>query len=299
MSSPTEPPKDLEQPNQLPPIYYLSPPQYEPSQRFHQTCNHNQEFIQYHRRLKMMLCGFVFMFFLLFTLSLHSGSYVQYVWTSENGTTPVPPPPPPPPPPFPFPGTPLVNLDFAKANIKTYYSSGRYDSDLWELANFWFSQLLNPSFRNATNRTVVFDVDDTVLANYPEMVATDFGYIPKIFDAWVQSANASAIQQTKWLYERVLHEGYTVIFLTGRKDTQANATLNNLQRVGFTQFSQLITRNSTEYSLTAEQYKSQRRKSLTDQGYNIIGCVGDQFSDCTGGYTVYAMKVPNFCYYIA
>jgi len=199
--------------------------------------------------------------------------------------------------PFPFPGTPLVNLDFAKANLKTYYSSGRYDSDLWELVNIWYSQLLG--YQSVVNRTVVFDIDDTVLANYPEMISTDFGYIPKIFDAWVQSANASAIQQTKWLYERALGEGFNIIFLTGRKDTQEAATRANLQRVGFTAFSQLITRTPSEYSLTAEQYKSQRRKDLEVQGYKIIGCIGDQFSDCTGGSTMFEMKVPNFCYYIA
>jgi len=37
---------------------------------------------------------------------------------------------------------------------------------------------------------------------------------------------------------------------------------------------------------------------LATQGYNIVGAIGDQFSDITGNNVGYAMKVINYCYII-
>jgi hypothetical protein len=54
-------------------------------------------------------------------------------------------------------------------------------------------------------------------------------------------------------------------------------------QVGYTNYVTLITRNSSEYALLASVYKANRRKQLSEQ-YDIIGCIGDQVSDCAGTY---------------
>jgi len=62
-----------------------------------------------------------------------------------------------------------INLAVAKAQIIAYYSSGMYEDDLSDSVDRWQ--------KHFTNRTVgpkdlvVFDIDDTVLSNYPTMVA--------------------------------------------------------------------------------------------------------------------------------
>jgi len=111
--------------------------------------------------------------------------------------------------------------------------------------------------------------------------------------------NATAIPQTKQFYLQLLELGYNVAFITGRRDTQRNATVGNLHNEGFTNYVTLILREPSEYSLSAFAYKSARRKQLAEEGWEIVGSIGDQLSDIDGDYAGYRMKVPNPCYYIA
>jgi len=111
--------------------------------------------------------------------------------------------------------------------------------------------------------------------------------------------NASAIPQTRQFYQALLALNYKIVFLTGRRDTTLNATIGNLELQGLSNYTQLIVRDPAEYPLTAYKYKSARREQLAQQGWNIVGCIGDQLSDIDGDYAGYRMKVPNPCYYIA
>ncbi|MCK7518917.1 MAG: hypothetical protein MZV64_14930 [Ignavibacteriales bacterium] len=79
-----------------------------------------------------------------------------------------------------------------------------------------------------------------------------------------------------------MQRDFKIIFITGKKDYQYNATLKNMKLVGYTEFDTIITRNKDEYKIKSAQYKSQKRKELTDKGYVIAGCVGDQLTDCAG-----------------
>lgn len=93
--------------------------------------------------------------------------------------------------------------------------------------------------------------------------------------------------------------GYTIVFLTGRNNNVENATIANLHQQGFVKYERLISRLPQEYHLTAYEYKSARRARLAQEGFNIVGCIGDQLSDINGDNAGYRMKVPNYCYYIA
>jgi len=39
-------------------------------------------------------------------------------------------------------------------------------------------------------------------------------------------------------------------------------------------------------------------KKLSEEGYRIIGCIGDQKSDLEGGYSGHKVKIPNYIYVI-
>ncbi len=45
-------------------------------------------------------------------------------------------------------------------------------------------------------------------------------------------------------------------------------------------------------------YKTAMRKKITEQGYDIVLSMGDQYSDLVGGYDDAMFKVPNPYYYI-
>ena len=148
------------------------------------------------------------------------------------------------------------------------------------------------------NSTVVFDIDETTLDNYKAIKKIGYGYESKYWDEWLGKAEAPAIQQVKELYDFLLQKGFKIIFITGKKDYQYNATLKNMKLVGYTEFDTIITRNKDEYKIKSAQYKSQKRKELTDKGYVIAGCVGDQLTDCQGENCGIVVKLPNYLYLV-
>ena len=53
-----------------------------------------------------------------------------------------------------------------------------------------------------------------------------------------------------------------------------------------------------EAKMKAVDFKSTKRVWLTEQGYKIIGTVGDQWSDLEGEYHGIRVKIPNYLYLI-
>lgn len=189
-----------------------------------------------------------------------------------------------------------VNLTIAKQRVKDYYESGRYDKELQQIVNRSIRHFkkISPTKKS----TVIFDIDETVLSNYADEKSISFGYIPKLYHEWVIQADAPAIPQTKRLYNFLVDRGFTIIFLTGRKHDEYQATIRNLKNQGFLQFEKLIVRQPHEVTLTAKMYKTNRRKALTQEGYHIVGCIGDQTSDLEGACSGHRVKVPNYRYMI-
>jgi len=191
----------------------------------------------------------------------------------------------------------IINVGVDKDIVRAYYENGQYADELWALCGTWMNYWTTQTY--VAKNSVVFDIDETILDNMPEILANDFAFIPATWNPWVNQSAAPAFPQTLQLYNYLIKTGYDVIFITGRHDTQDAATVLNLQRQNITGYAQLITRTPAEYSMTATQYKSQRRQSFQNSGaYNIVGCIGDQLSDCVGGYAGYIMKLPNYAYFI-
>jgi len=189
-----------------------------------------------------------------------------------------------------------LNLTIAKERVECYYECGQYDKDVSKIVKRALKHFKKvPSYKRAT---VIFDIDDTVLSDYADEKSISFGYVPKLSHEWILRADAPAIPETKRLYDYLVKRGFTIIFLTGRKYHEYDATIKNLSLQGFTHIDKLIVRQPDELSLTAEQFKVARRKKLSSDGYRIVGCVGDQWSDLVGGYTGYKVKLPNVRYCI-
>ena len=182
-------------------------------------------------------------------------------------------------------------------DVEDFHTGGGYDLEMSDVLTN--AQVYAGAGVAANNSVWVFDVDETSLSGYTEMLSIGFGYVAKLSHEWILSASAPALPQTQALYKQLIGAGYRVIFLTGRKDIESDATRANLISVGYTVFDTLITRVPAEYNLTATAYKSARRTQLVEQeGYNIVGCVGDQWSDLHGPYTGFKVKLPNYIYYL-
>lgn len=190
----------------------------------------------------------------------------------------------------------LVNLRIAKDTVKDYYESGKYDEELDKIFNEAKPQIERVKIKN--NSTAVFDVDETALSNYEISKRLDFGYDYKIVQDWVMSAKLPAIKQTLDFYNYLKSKGIKLIFLTGRQTEEYDATYQNLVEQGYRNFDTIIVRSEYERKIGAAEFKSQKRKELTDKGYEIIICVGDQWTDLEGNYTGIKIKLPNYLYEI-
>jgi len=158
--------------------------------------------------------------------------------------------------------------------------------------------------------TIVLDIDETSLTNWPNLAADDFGFIaggtcdvlpagPCGFNRWILKSSAEAVQPALKLFKAAKLNGVAVIFITGRPQSQRDATIVNLDHAGFVGWTELRTRPDGDVG-TVQDYKTKERIKVEEEpeGYTIIANVGDQMSDIDGGHSGCTFKVPNPFYFI-
>ncbi|MFC2134586.1 HAD family acid phosphatase [Bacteroidota bacterium] len=187
-------------------------------------------------------------------------------------------------------------MDSARDQVKEYYESGTYAGEVNQIIDETTQKLSGKKL--SENSAVIFDVDDTVLSSYEYTRLLGFGFNYSTWIQWMHDEKLTAIPQVKKIYDWLIEKDISVIFLTGRRAGECNATYNNLIKEGYTKFDTLICRPDRSFDAPASDYKSAERKALTDSGYDIIACFGDQWSDLAGDYTGIKVKLPNYLYQI-
>lgn len=195
------------------------------------------------------------------------------------------------------------NLTLVKNELKNYHDSGAYQKELTQVlhkAQKYIDQqaALNKEEKPSKKLAIVLDIDETSLSNYNSMIQRDFGGNRKQFHQDIMAANASAIKPMLTLYKDALHHHINVFFVTGRNESERQATEKNLIKAGYKQWTGLYLRPIDYTSKSIIPFKSQIRKTITEKGYTIIASIGDQHSDLKGGYTQRVFKLPNPYYYL-
>ena len=189
-----------------------------------------------------------------------------------------------------------VNLSIAREEVKQYYESGKFEEELNKVITDAKQKFDKAEFTDSS--VVIFDVDETALDNFELAEKMGFGYNYEMNKKWNAEMKAPAIKQVKELYDFLLSKGSKIIFLTGRNFYEYEVTYQNLVKEGYTVFDTLITQIGDETKMKAKDFKSGKRIWLTNQGYEIIGTVGDQWSDLEGEYHGIQVKIPNYLYLI-
>jgi predicted secreted acid phosphatase len=145
----------------------------------------------------------------------------------------------------------------------------------------------------------IFDVDDTALSNYTAMRRHTFKQIPKLDGGWVRERKAPAIPETRLFYQYMVARGFIVMFLSGRRHDEHEDTVANLKAQGFKVFDRLVVRPKGSDNCPAGLFKAEARKVIAEEGFEIVGCIGDQQSDFCGGNTGFEIKLPNYLYEMA
>lgn len=190
----------------------------------------------------------------------------------------------------------LINLGVAKKAVQNYYESNEYEKDC--------NKIIDEAIKHLNEITipekpiVIFDIDETSLSNYDHIKEIDFGYYYDIWLEWLKKSDAVAIPQTKRFYDLLISKNIGIVFISGRNKDSYEATLKNLHSQGYTKYDTVIVRNENERNMTAAEFKLNKRKELTQKGFNIVANVGDQLSDFYGGYSGYVIKLPNYLYIV-
>ena len=133
-----------------------------------------------------------------------------------------------------------TNLSTAKQLVGTYVTSGEYGREVVRVAAEANKYLLRriprgiPKYaKHSQKLAVVFDIDETTLSNVRHIQANDYGYLPKVWDAWVAEGQATAIVPVQAVYNPAVNAKVDVFFITGRKQSDAPGTERNLRQVGY------------------------------------------------------------------
>ncbi len=195
------------------------------------------------------------------------------------------------------------NLSLIRKEVKTYHDSGLYFKDLEAKIKEAQDYIIQQAQKNKENNSqqklaLVLDIDETSLSNYDKMVKRDFMGTQDEIHQEILAANSPVIEPMLTLYKSALAHGIEVFFVTGRHESERNATTANLAKAGYSNWSGLYLRPKNYAEPSIIPFKSEARANIAKKGYVIIASIGDQFSDIRGGYAEKGFKLPNPYYYL-
>ncbi len=185
-----------------------------------------------------------------------------------------------------------ANLFPHKQELRAYVESGAYRREIAAVAAQAQAWIERRAATGGARLTVIFDLDETLLDNWPYLSAMDFGYVHREWDRWVEEGKAPASEPVRAVYFAARRLGLDVVFLTGRPERARAATEKNLRAVGCGDFTALICRADGDKRSNGD-FKTAERRRLTAGGRTIIANIGDQESDLAGGFAERGFKLPN------
>ncbi|KAL5796466.1 hypothetical protein ACOSQ2_001286 [Xanthoceras sorbifolium] len=189
-------------------------------------------------------------------------------------------------------------------HIKKYMTSAQYNADS-ERAIEEVSLYLTTccSLQGDAKDAWIFDVDDTLLSTIPYYKKHAFGgekLNASSLEAWMKSSKAPALENTLNLYKDIKNKGFKIFLVSSRRETLRSYTVDNLINAGYHGWTSLELRGLEDEHMKVQQYKSQVRKRLINNGYRIWGIIGDQWSSIEGLPTAKrTFKLPNSMYYLS
>jgi hypothetical protein len=190
------------------------------------------------------------------------------------------------------------NLSPHKQEVRAYLEDGRHLRQVEAVAGRAKEWIEQRAARGGAKLTVIFDLDETLLFNWPHTRAMDFGYVEAAWDRWVDEASAPALEPVREVYRTARKLNVDVVFLTGRREPQRASTERNLRAIECGDFAALICKGVDDKRSAAAYKTAARKRLMEEEGRTIIANLGDQESDLAGGYSERVFKLPNPIYQI-
>jgi predicted secreted acid phosphatase len=196
-----------------------------------------------------------------------------------------------------------ANVGDAKTAALAYHDSGAYDHDLAMVASA-ASRWLEKRPPTVKRPALVLDIDETALSNWEILKLDDFGRpiggpcvpesdAPCGWAAWDQLGRDPAIAPTLQVFQLARRLNVAVFFITGRPESQREATERNLAEAGYTGYQKLYMTPDGKHFASAADFKTPIRYEIEKAGYTIVANIGDQPSDLRGGHSERVFLLPN------
>jgi predicted secreted acid phosphatase len=232
----------------------------------------------------------------------------------------------------------ITNIDVLRQQIRNYYgdplgtgtfgNDSNYANEASSAAAAGARWLSARSDAVKGEKAIVLDVDDTTLATWNYEIFSNWAFNPTTNATFVLGQLFPAVPGMVQMVNEAAGEGYAVLYLTGRPQTQEDATRGNLTSDGVGVdagypapttlsngedglFTKPAVADYPDYLKTAcaaeiaagktcttVHYKSATRAHIESLGYEIVGNFGDQFSDLEGGHADRTFKLPNPNYFL-
>ena len=138
---------------------------------------------------------------------------------------------------------------------------------------------LKELLKQPTNKpySIVLDIDETVLSNIPfqvKMVKDGTAFNPKLWDEWVQKAEATPVAGAKEFLQFADKNKVQIYYVSDRTDSQVDATIKNLEAQG------LPVQGRDHIMLKKEGDKSKEgRRQEVIKHTNLVMLFGDNLVD--------------------
>jgi predicted secreted acid phosphatase len=192
-----------------------------------------------------------------------------------------------------------ANVGLTKGTVRKYRTSGDWETAI--KCEVEKAKKLLASYKPAADErpAVIFDIDETSLSNWEMINITDFGYLHGAYKLWENSARDLAVKPIQELYLFAREKGFSIFFISGRREVQRASTEQNLRHVGFDEWEGTFFKPMDYYGGHAMEFKSKWRAHIQSLGYTIVLNIGDQQSDLDGDpHAIYDVKIANPAYFI-
>ncbi|MCP3769727.1 MULTISPECIES: HAD family acid phosphatase [unclassified Streptomyces] len=135
-------------------------------------------------------------------------------------------------------------------------------------------RIANP--RPGEKQAIVLDIDNTALES-------DFGF------SFPAPANEPVLEVAQYAQER----GVAVFFVTARPGIVGAFTEYNLDHAGY-ESAGLYVRGFLDLFRNVAEYKTAQRVDIESKGYTIIGNIGNNTTDLSGGHAERTYKLPDY-----
>ncbi len=166
---------------------------------------------------------------------------------------------------------PRPNLTWLKWQCVGWHDSGAYDRALARAA-VPARETLDRYLRGVTpqNFAIVFDIDETLLSNWPYLSSSQFAIAPETFAGWTKRERGLALVPLRDIYARAHAYQIPIFLVSGRAESLRDATRRDLEEAGYWGWSAMFLKPDGYRDPSIIPFKSGIRKTLADRGYDII-----------------------------